>query len=414
MGATAATPTDRQGRSARYGVGMLTVLGFLFGTTAIHINPLESSMPGMAKDLGGSANSTAMVASAFFFGMMLGHLIIGPISDIIGRKRTVLAGLLILMIGAGICAGAQSLLPLVIGRAIQGVGGAGVLCTGRAIGGDAGVGRASARTLSMMEIIAATIAIFMPLLGNTIAELSSWRAVFVMMIVLDVILAIGLMALVKETARPVKGANTWKSLIADLRASLVQPDFMLLVLAFGFGIATFFCYAGASAFVFMNELGLTRSTYAALYSGLGVTMVIGGFIATWATRRHDPPTVFRATVAVQFACAATIVILFATGTANVVWVAACFGIIAGGNAVALPVGLALALNTSGRVKGSAAALCGFAQYGFSWVTTTLLSFVRDDQSIGLMTGLAMCVTASLAFLLCWAATVRTRRVMSTG
>jgi len=392
----------------KYGVGMLVVLGFLFAMTALHINPIESSMPGMASELGGAANSTANVASAFFFGMMIGHLVIGPISDIIGRKKTILVGLVLLMMGAAVCAAAESLFVLIVGRAIQGLGGAAALCTGRAIGGDAGAGRASAQTLSLMEIISATVAVFMPIIGNTIAQAFGWRSVFFMMIVIDAVLAAAMMIFVQETSLT-SGKEAWKSLLNDLNSCLAQPVFLMFALAFGFGIATFFCYTGASAFVFVNELKMSQTGYAILYSSLGITMVLGGIAAKYFTKRFEPKNVFRITVGLQFVDAVVITVLFATHTASVVQMAVCFALIAGGNAIVLPVGLALALNESGRIKGSAAAFCGFAQYCFSWLCTTVLSMVKTTGSIGMMTGLAMCVTACCAFLFCTGGDLLLRR-----
>jgi len=392
----------------KYSVGMLIVLGFLFAMSALHINPIESSLPVMAKALGGAANSTANVASAFFFGMMIGHLAIGPISDIIGRKKTIIVGLLLLMIGAAICSAADSLAMLIAGRAVQGLGGAGALCTGRAIGGDAGVGKESASTLSFMEIIAASAAIFMPLIGNSVALAYSWRAVFYFMIALDLALIIFTLVFVKETSQTA-GKGAWSRLASDAKACMTQPAFIMYAIAFGFGISTFFCYVGASSFVFVNEMKMSQTAYSVLYSALGATMVVGGFAARYFTKRFEPKKVFRITVLLQLIDAVIIAVLFGTAHATICSLVICFGFIAGTNSVVLPVGLAIALNESGRIKGSAAAFCGFAQYGFSWLCTTFLSTVKATGSIGMMTGIAMCVTACCALLCCSTGIALTRR-----
>ena len=59
-----------------------------------------------------------MVTSGFFYGMMIGHLLVGPISDMIGKKKTMLLGFVICIVGAVIGANSHALGGLIAARLI--------------------------------------------------------------------------------------------------------------------------------------------------------------------------------------------------------------------------------------------------------------------------------------------------------
>ena len=91
------------------GVIMSIVCGVILSMGAIHMDTINWILPTIAKDLA-AGNSTLMVTSGFFYGMMIGHVIVGPLSDMIGKKKTMVFGFVICIVGAVI--GSQSGPPL--------------------------------------------------------------------------------------------------------------------------------------------------------------------------------------------------------------------------------------------------------------------------------------------------------------
>src|SRR3546814_16199114 len=71
------------------------------------------------------ANDTQLVVTLFILGMVFGEIFFGPISDAIGRKRAILAGLALFAFGAVVAMTAGTLEQLLAGRIIQGIGCAG-------------------------------------------------------------------------------------------------------------------------------------------------------------------------------------------------------------------------------------------------------------------------------------------------
>lgn len=385
----------------------IVTLGLLISMGALHTDPIAASLPGMAQEFGCGSNGTANVVSAFLLGLMLGHLLVGPLSDVIGRKRSILYGLIILSVGAVICALSPSLPVLIAGRVIQGVGGAAATCSARAIGSDAGDSIRSARVLSFMQIISSATPIVMPLIGNGVAERLGWRAVFWMMLIVDLLLLTLTFTLVPAHAVP-KKENIWGLLARDVLLALKKPTFIFFTLAFGFGISTFYCYTSASSFALQNELGVSAAAYSRLLSLMGVVMVCTAFLASRLPKRFGLVRSFVGAITVQLISALAMAAAFSLGRATVIGTVLCYALVAGSSSISIPLGLSLAVGEAGAIKGTASALCGFMQFLCSFAITSFLSTVKDGGSIGAVAGFTMAATTVIA-LTCTAVAVRFSR-----
>ena len=67
---------------------MYIICGCILSMGAIHMDTINWILPQVATDLA-SGHSTLMVTSGFFYGMMIGHVVVGPLSDMIGKKKVV-------------------------------------------------------------------------------------------------------------------------------------------------------------------------------------------------------------------------------------------------------------------------------------------------------------------------------------
>ena len=128
---------------------MYIICGCILSMGAIHMDTINWILPQIVTTLG-SGNNTLMVTSGFFYGMMIGHVVVGPLSDMIGKKKTMVLGFIICVIGAAIGGTSGSLGGLIAARLIQGIGGAASSNAARSIGGDAGKGKKSAIALTFM------------------------------------------------------------------------------------------------------------------------------------------------------------------------------------------------------------------------------------------------------------------------
>src|SRR3954447_300245 len=100
------------------------VAGLLLGIlmSAMDNTIVATAMGTIVSDLGGF-DKFVWVTSAYMVAVMAGMPIFGKLSDMYGRKRFFLFGLIVFLIGSALCGIAQSIVQLSVYRAIQGIGG---------------------------------------------------------------------------------------------------------------------------------------------------------------------------------------------------------------------------------------------------------------------------------------------------
>ena len=128
--------------------------------------------------------------SSFFVAFAFGQLLAGPLSDRFGRKWLVLGGLAVFAAGSVICAFADTLSFLILGRVIQALGACAASVLSRAIARDLFDGEALARALALTMIAGAAAPGFSPLLGSALDGLFGWRITFLVVAAFGVVLAL--------------------------------------------------------------------------------------------------------------------------------------------------------------------------------------------------------------------------------
>lgn len=386
-------------KSVKFGAIMSIVCGLILSMGAIHMDTINWILPTIAKDLA-AGNSTLMVTSGFFYGMMIGHVIVGPLSDMIGKKKTMVVGFILCIIGAVIGSQSTGLGGLIAARMLQGIGGAASSNAARAVGGDAGKGRKSAMALTFMQIWSAAIPIILPLSGKWVGNTWGWPAIFWLQAIINVILCVLVLIFVTETSE-ISGKGCFKRIGGEIKSCLATPEYVFFVLCFAFNMATFFLYAGSMSFAMVTELGMDNSHYANVYAWGAVAMTIFAFLGrTFIAPKVNPSIIIRVLNAIQVAFALFFAIAFFGGFADWHWMQYILWVLPAVQGIVLPVAMSLVMNASGKATGTGAAFMGFVQYLFSSITTSILASVKAGGSVGRYIGIMMIITASASFICC--------------
>ncbi|MFW2367282.1 MAG: multidrug effflux MFS transporter [Desulforhopalus sp.] len=160
-------------------VGFVIRMSLLTSLTALSIDTMLPALPAIGESLNvGNSNNLQLIITLLFFGMFFGELAFGPLSDSLGRKRTLGIGIVIFCIGTVVAMMATSLQMLLLGRIIQGVGVSGPKIISRAMIRDQFEGKNMARIFSFIMTLFICIPMVAPLLGQVIIVLAGWRVIF--------------------------------------------------------------------------------------------------------------------------------------------------------------------------------------------------------------------------------------------
>lgn len=215
------------------------MLAFLFATIAFSIDAMLPALPDIAADLTpDNVNRAQLILTTFVAGMGIGTLFAGPLSDALGRKRTITLGFGIYIAATVAALFADSLEFLLIARFVQGIGAAGPRIVGLALVRDLYEGREMARISSFVMMIFIMIPAVAPTLGAGIIAISDWHGVFLAFIAFAVIGALWLNIRQAETLPPAaRRPLRVGTLYAAAREVLSDRQVMLttLILTLGFG-----------------------------------------------------------------------------------------------------------------------------------------------------------------------------------
>lgn len=195
------------------------------------------------------------VVSALIAGMVFGELVFGPVSDVIGRKNSILIGVAIYIVGSLIAMSAHTLEVLLLGRFVQGLGVAAPKTVSRALVRDLYKGRAMARIMSYIMVVFILVPMLAPSFGQLILLVGDWRWIFAALMLQGVIASVWLITRQPETLAPENRHQfDLKRLAREARFIVSHREVM--------------CYTGVSGLTFaglMLYLGMSQSIFQDLY-----------------------------------------------------------------------------------------------------------------------------------------------------
>lgn len=161
----------------------VAMMAMLVASVALAVDAMLPAMPQIAGALSPSdPNRAQLIVTSFVFGMGVGTLFAGPLSDRFGRKPVILAGSAVYIGGAALAWSAGSLEIAIAARVLQGLGAAAPRIVALAIIRDLHAGREMARLMSLVMIIFTLVPAFAPALGALLIDTAGWRSVFLMFI----------------------------------------------------------------------------------------------------------------------------------------------------------------------------------------------------------------------------------------
>ncbi|QPF76608.1 multidrug effflux MFS transporter [Roseateles sp. DAIF2] len=357
-------------------------LALLLGLQPVTTDLYLPALPALRADLGAGMGAAQLTLSALMMAFGLGQLLLGPVADRVGRRPVLLAGLTLYVLAALGGALAQRIEPLIVWRALQGLGLAAAVVCGRAMLRDWFEPQQGAQVMARALTGLGLIAMLSPSLGGLLAGWLGWRAALLATgLAGAATLALIALRVPESLARPNPRALHPGPLLHNWWTVARHPVFVAYALLTAFAYATLYSFLAGSSFVFIGLLGVSREAYG-LVLGSSAAVYIGG---TFACRHWLPRLGLAATVkrgAVFTLCGSLLMGgLALAGFAQVATVLLPHWIIIFGHGVLQPCGQAGAVGPFPRQAGAASALSGFLIALMAFGVGAWLSWVLDGRTV---------------------------------
>jgi DHA1 family bicyclomycin/chloramphenicol resistance-like MFS transporter len=370
------------------------VLGLTIAVGAFAIDMYIPGFAAIARQLKTDPGTVQLSMTSFFVALALGQVIYGPVSDTFGRKPPTYVGLIIFIIASVGAAFAPSIGFLILSRFFQGLGAAATAVIPMAVVRDEHTGPDAARLLSLAMLALSVSPILAPVLGGLVVQYTSWRLIFLILILIALVVMVMVWRMLPETLAPERRVSgRLLSILATYARLLRQRIFILPILIAGCAQSVLFSFISGSPFVFVTLHHLRPTTYGILFACHAIALIgISQFNAPMMKRFGARHLLGGATAAAAIAALVLAGLVFAGMSLLWPFIALtltlffCLGLIMG------PAFLT-AMEPFGATAGAAAALGVGLEFTMSSVTTALMSLAADGTArpmVGCIAVVACC------------------------
>ncbi|WP_410502286.1 multidrug effflux MFS transporter [Exiguobacterium acetylicum] len=383
---------------------LILILGSLAALGPLSIDMYLPAFPDMSRSFDASASLIQLSLTACMLGMALGQLIVGPLSDVRGRKRPLMIALLAYLLASLACAMAPTIEVLIALRFVQGAAGASGIVISRAIVRDLFEGPELTRFFAALSLVNGTAPILAPVIGGQILRFGDWHFVFYLLAILSTLMLLAVALRLPETLpldRRVEGNLT--TTLKTFGRLLTDRVFIGYAFAQAFVMGAMFAYISGSPFVLQNIYGASPQQFSFLFGLNGIGIILAAQIAGRLAGRVDSERLMRISLTIV-ASASILLFLALTLTEQLIFVMIPLFFVVSSVGLISTLGFTLAMQNYGSTAGSASALLGLLPMLVGSLVSPLVGIMGEQSAVPM--GLIIMTLDCLALVLYYGLIVR--------
>jgi DHA1 family bicyclomycin/chloramphenicol resistance-like MFS transporter len=381
------------------------LLGAFVALGPLTIDMYLPALPTIRQQLGTTSATAQLTLTGTLVGLALGQLVIGPLSDSLGRRRPLLAGTALHVVASLLVLVAPNVAVLGALRVLQGVGAAATAVVALAIVRDLFEGRAAATMLSRLFLVMGVAPVLAPTIGGEILTFTSWRGVFAVLAVYGIaVLVLGSVGLRETLPAERRHHGGIADSLRTYGQLLRDRTYVGLIVVAGLTMAALFTYVSGSSFVYQQQFGLDEQQFGLLFGAGAVWLISATQLNPVLLRWWTPAQILVTATIAGTTAGGVLLALAASGTGGLFGIAVPLWAVLFAAGLALPNAPALALGGYGESAGSAAALLGAVQFGVGAAVSPLVGLLGNDAlAMGsvIVAALLLAVVVLLAVVRPW-------------
>ncbi len=388
----------------------IVLLGALTALGPFTIDLYLPAFPVLEADFDTTAAMIQLTLTGTMIGFALGQLIVGPLSDKVGRRLPLLAVTALHVVASVGAALAPTLELLSVARVLQGAGAAAGGVVAAAIVRDLFGGRRLVVMLSRLALVSGVAPVLAPLVGSALLAVMPWRGIFVVLAVYGAIMLVSAIVFLPETLPPARrherGATTvWQR----YRSVFSDRVFIGVLIIGGMTFSGLFSYLSSSSFLFQLSYGLSAQQYGLMFAVNSLGVVLGVQTASRLAARFGPQWVMAWSTAVLVVSASAIIVTDQLGLGLWGTIVPLF-VFMTGCGFTFPCVQVLALDRHGKAAGTAQSIVGATNFGVAGLISPLVGWIAKDAGITATTMASVMVGCAVVGVLALWLIVRPRTV----
>ncbi len=358
------------------------------------------AFPDIARDLQVAPLAVQQTLSSYLFAyafMMLWH---GALSDALGRRPIVIAGLALYALATLGCAVAGNIETLWLFRAMQGISAGSGMVVGRAIVRDRFRGPDAQQVMSQITLVFGIAPAIAPVMGGLLLNAFGWRCIFwVLFVVVLALLGWAARSLPETLSISSRQSLHPRELWRTYVSVMCNRDYLLLAIIPALNFAAFFIYIASAPSFLIDLLGVSNYGFAWLFVPMIGGIMLGAFVSGRAAGRLSPARTMGIGYAIMFTGVATQLAAAWFAAPVVVWHVLPIMIFTTGSAILTPSATLLLLDLFPATRGMASSLQGFVHFVLAAIIAGTIAPLLAQSLKGLAAGMA---GFTLASVILWA------------
>jgi DHA1 family bicyclomycin/chloramphenicol resistance-like MFS transporter len=351
----------------------LAVLIAISALQPFALNVLAPATPGLARSLATDYATIQLTLTLYLVVVAVVQLVIGPVSDQIGRRPCILGGIALFMAGSLIGAMATDIPTLLTARVVQAMGGGTCFALARAVVRDVASKNEAASLIGYIAMVMVLSPMVAPLIGGLIDAHFGWRSIFLAMLALAAPVGLAAVWRLHETARS-RGQGSLRTVFAAFPLLLRNRLFVGYALSLAFTTAGFFTLIGGAPYVVVEAMGSSPTVYGVYFIANGVGYMAGNFLSGRYGQRIGSERLILLGTGLSL-CSAVIelpFVIFGHWTPATLFLPLALNAV--GNGLTIPGGTASALSVRPDLAGAAAGLAGATQLGVGALASIVVGY----------------------------------------
>ena len=357
------------------------LLGLLSAVGPLSTDMYLPAFPAIDLAMGGRAGAAQITLAAWFAGLAIGQITMGPLSDRYGRRRPLLVGTALFSLATIGIALTNGLFTLSALRFVSALGASASMVVTRAVVRDLSDGHGAARLMSKLMLVMGAAPILAPSLGGLVLAVGDWHAIFWICAGYGA-LCCGLVFFCLPETLPESRRITlsFGGQVHRYAGILGERAFITHALLGGFSMFAMFAYLGGSPGVFIDGFHLSPSVYGMLFGLCAFGFIACSQVNPRILPRFGANRVLRVAIRVFFT--ATLVLVAAAFTRTSHWwaISAPIFVIMSTQGFTMPNAVVGALSRHAGHAGSASALMGTMQFGLAAVSGAAVGLLSDGTA----------------------------------
>lgn len=369
--------TEQTAVASKMSKTLILTLAAVFALTPFTIDSYLPAMPTMAKAMGVDISLMSVTVSLYIFGLAIGQLIGGPLSDNKGRRYAMIAGLAVFALASILLTTAKQIEVLWFWRVIQAIGGGMAVVGVPATIRDTTSGKEAAKLFSLIALIMMIAPSIAPTVGTIIMSIADWRWIFYSLAIIAVLVAILVMRYMPKAVK--------KEMVTDKPGEMPQKFGLLSVFsekrALGFMVAQAFAYTVMMIFLtnasmmYMEVFGQTPQQFSMLFFANICGLVVVNRANTFLLASFEPEVLLKGFLSLQVLGGIILVTTSVLAPDALYVMVVGFVISISANGAVIANASACFMKRFGRNAGSASAVLGATQFTIGGSVSAISAFV---------------------------------------